>query len=187
MSVHDLVLHHGRWFWSVVFVWAFLQGETFVIFAGAAAAQDVLDIRLLILFAWIGTFCGDQFYFYLGRKFGPGLMHRFPSLERATKKILTRIEKHDRVFILFYRFIYGVRNVSPFALGLSHITYKEFTRLNVFAALLAAFGFSMIGYLFGEALDNVLGSIQDVMLGVGVIVVLIFAIKYAVKKWHKKH
>src|SRR5262249_28581193 len=155
VNLQDLIQHHGRWFETIIFVWAFLQGETFVIFAGAAAAQDVLDIKTLILLTWAGSFCGDQVTFWIGRRYGRKFLCRHPKLEHVLEKILVRLERHDRVFILFYRFIFGVRNISPFALGLSHLTRKEFTTWNVFGALLAAIGFSMFGYLFGEVLENV--------------------------------
>ncbi|MBI3419490.1 MAG: DedA family protein [Proteobacteria bacterium] len=185
-SIHDLILRHGSWFWTVVFVWACLQGETFVIFAGAAAAQDVLDIKLLILFAWLGTFCGDQVYFYMGRRWGRRFLHHFPKFEHAVDKILKLIERHDRVYILFYRFIFGVRNISPFALGLSHLTWKEFSTWNFIASLVAAVGFSMLGFLFGETLENVLGeTIDGVMIGTAVIVAIVFAVKLILNRQKK--
>jgi membrane protein DedA with SNARE-associated domain len=186
VNLQDLIQHHRNWFDTIVFVWTFLQGETFIIFAGAAAAQDVVDIKSLIFFTWLGSFCGDQFCFWLGRKYGRRWLTRFPKLDHLMQRILARLERHDRVFILFYRFIYGVRNVSPFALGMSHLTWKEYTTWNAMGALLAALGFSLFGYLFGEALENVLGEVHGVMMGMAVVVICIFAAKYIHKKWKKK-
>ena len=38
MDVNQLIAEHGAWFYPITFLWTFLEGETFVIFAGAASA-----------------------------------------------------------------------------------------------------------------------------------------------------
>ena len=47
MYLHDLIARYGAWIYAVAFVWAFFEGETFVLFGGAAAAQGMLDPWLL--------------------------------------------------------------------------------------------------------------------------------------------
>jgi membrane protein DedA with SNARE-associated domain len=184
-NLQELIRHHKGWFDMIVFVWTAMQGQSFLIFAGAAAAQDVLDIRTLILCAWAGGFFGDQVCFYLGRKYGTKILHKFPKMETAIQRVLIKIERHDRVFILIYRFIYGVRNISPFALGMSHLTWKEYTTWNVVGALIAALGYSMLGFLFGEVLDNVLGELHGLFIAVAVLIVVLVAGRYIVKKLRK--
>ncbi len=182
-DVYQFIELHGYWFYVITFVWTFLEGETFVLFAGAAAAQDILDIRMLIAIAWLGSYCGDQTYFYLGRMFGPKILQRFPKMQSGADKVAELILKYDVAFILTYRFIYGLRNVSSFAMGLSGLDWKKFAFWNFWAAGFWAVTFSMVGYLFGEVLDNVLGhAIETVMLSLlGIIAVIVIG-KHVWKK-----
>ena len=57
------------------------------------------------------------------------------------------LERYDTGFILSFRFIYGVRNFSSFALGLSAVHWERFLRLNFLAAGLWAATFVAAGYL----------------------------------------
>ncbi|MBY0428443.1 MAG: DedA family protein [Alphaproteobacteria bacterium] len=185
-DVNEFIQLHGNWFYVITFVWTFLEGETFVLFAGAAAAQDILDIRMLIAISWLGSYCGDQTYFYLGRTFGPGILKRWPKMQKGADKVASLILKYDVAFILTYRFIYGLRNVSSFAMGLSGLDWKKFAFWNFWAAGIWAVVFSMVGYLFGEVLDNVLGhAIETVMLSLLGLVAVIYIGKQIWKRVKK--
>ena len=185
-NVNDFIEHHGNWFYVITFVWTFLEGETFVLFAGAAAAQEILDVRMLIAIAWLGSYCGDQTYFYLGRRFGPGILKRFPKMQKGADKVAGLILKYDVAFILTYRFIYGIRNVSSFAMGLSGLDWRKFAFWNFWAAGIWSITFSMVGYLFGEVLDKVLGhAMETIMLSLLGLLVVVFIGKKIWKKIKK--
>jgi len=170
MDISQLIADNGHYFYAIAFVWTFLEGETVILFAGFAAAQGLLDPRLLLVSAWLGSFAGDQFYFWLGRHFGVGLLDRFPRWRHGVNAALHWLERYDTGFILSFRFIYGIRNFSSFALGLSGIRWDRFLRLNFAAAALWAASFVAIGYFLGHAFRAVLGDVARsfslVMLGV---------------------
>src|SRR5260370_372763 len=67
MDLNQLIADNGACFYVIAFVWTFLEGETVVLFAGFAAAQGLVDPLLLLSAAWLGSFAGGQFYFWLGR------------------------------------------------------------------------------------------------------------------------
>src|SRR5437763_7563367 len=151
MDISQLIADNGACFYAVAFVWTFLEGETFILFAGFAAAQGLLDPVLLLIAAWLGSFSGDQFYFWLGRHFGVRLLHRFPAWRHSVDIALRWLERYDAGFILSFRFIYGIRNFSSFALGLSAVRWDRFLRLNLIAAGMWATSFVAIGYFLGPA------------------------------------
>jgi membrane protein DedA with SNARE-associated domain len=169
MDINQLILHNGACFYAIVFLWTFLEGETVVIFAGFAAAQGLVDPMLLLIAAWLGSFSGDQFYFWLARHFGVRLLDYFPRWRRGVDGALGWLERYDAGFILSFRFIYGVRNFSSFALGLSAVRWERFLWLNFVAAGLWATSFTAVGYFLGHAFRAVLGdlarSVSLVMLG----------------------
>ena len=159
MDLNQLIAQNGACFYLIIFVWTFLEGETVVLFAGFAAAQGLVDPVLLLIAAWLGSFAGDQCYFWLGRKFGVQLLARFPRWRPGVDSALHWLERYDAGFILSFRFIYGVRNFSSFALGLSAVRWERFLWLNFTAAGLWAASFVGVGYFLGHAFRAVLGDI----------------------------
>ena len=170
MDIDHLVAQYGGYFYLIAFAWTFLEGETIILFAGFAAAQGLLNPVLLLAAAWLGSFSGDQTYFWIGRHFGLGILNRFPRWRYGVETALRWLERYNTGFILSFRFIYGVRNFSSFAMGMSAIHWKRFLSLNCLAAGLWATSFVAVGYFLGHAFRAVLGDIVRsfslVMLGV---------------------
>ncbi len=176
MDIAQYIAENGAYFYVIAFLWTFLEGETVILFAGVAAAQGLLDPTLLLVTAWLGSFCGDQCYFWLGRNFGVRLLDRYPRWRQHVDTPLRWLEKYNAGFILSFRFIYGVRNFSSFAMGMSAVRWQRFLWLNFVAAGLWAASFVGAGYFLGHALKAVLGDIvrsfSIAMLGVIVAVSL---------------
>lgn len=159
MDISQLIAHNGAWFYPIAFVWTFLEGETVILCAGFAAAQGLLDPLLLLTAAWLGSFAGDQCYFWLGRKFGVRLLDRQPRWRLGVDRALRWVERYNTGFILSFRFIYGIRNFSSFALGLSSVHWQRFLKLNFAAAGLWATSFVAAGYFLGHAWRTMLGDV----------------------------
>jgi membrane protein DedA with SNARE-associated domain len=159
MDLERFILEHGTWSYFITFVWTFFEGETFVLLAGFAAAQGLLSAPLLLVAAAFGSFAGDQCYFWIGRHFGLRLMAKRPEWRARVDGALKWLKRYDAGFILSFRFIYGVRNFSSFALGISGIPWRRFMAFNFLAAWLWAGVFVSAGYLCGHAFERVLGQI----------------------------
>jgi len=175
MDLQELIKEYGFGSYVVTFVWTFFEGETFVLFAGFAAAQGLLSAPMLLACAWLGSFCGDQFYFWVGRRFGLKLLERRPTWRVRVDKALVWLRRFDVGFILTFRFIYVVRNVSSFALGISGIVWRRFLVYNFIAAGIWACAFVGAGYAAGQASEAVLGDLASefrlIMLGIFVAIV----------------
>jgi membrane protein DedA with SNARE-associated domain len=169
MDINHLIAEHGAYFYLVALIWTFLEGETFVLFAGFAAAQGLINPFLLLAATWIGSFSGDQTWFWIGRYFGSRLLDRFPRWRNGVEAALYWLERYNAGFILSFRFIYGIRNFSSFAMGLSAVHWKRFLSLNFLAAGLWAGSFVAAGFFLGHAFRAMLGhlirSFSLVMLG----------------------
>jgi len=176
VNIEQLIVDYGSWFYLVTFLWTFLEGETFVIFAGVAAQKGLLEWWLVFVLAWTGSFCGDQCYFWIGRIYGPRLLARWPRLQRGVSRAYDRLGRHDTAFILTYRFIYGIRNIASFAIGMAGVPPRRFALLNFAAAGLWALSFAGGGYLFGHAIEAIVG---DVVEGVGLTLLFLLALLVA--------
>ncbi len=155
--------------------WAFFEGETFVLLAAAAgAATGAIDPWLLILAVWGGSFAGDQLWFALGRRYGPRALRRIPAAERRLASASALLERHGTLFVLSFRFVYGVRNVAAAACGIAEMCYMRFALLNFVAAGLWAASFVAIGWYAMEWLgaDNLGYAVGGI--GIALICLLTF-------------
>jgi membrane protein DedA with SNARE-associated domain len=175
VGIEQTIAHYGGYFYLVTLIWTALEGETFVLLAGYAASHGLLSLPLLVMCAWIGSFCGDQFYFMLGRRYGTRVLRRFPKWQSGVDRALRLLERYDTGFILSFRFVYGVRNFSSFAMGMSPLRWSRFLILNFVAAGLWAVVFAGGGYMFGEALSAMLGDAAEILglIALGIFIVVV--------------
>jgi membrane protein DedA with SNARE-associated domain len=150
--------HYRGWFYLVTVVWTFFEGETFVLLAAAFCANGLIDPFLLCGCAWLGSYMGDQCWFFVGRAFGPPLLRRYPDWQHSVDLVHRWLERWNTIFILTFRFIYGIRNFSSVAIGLSDLGTARFMVLNFIAAGIWSVTFVSAGYFFGHELAKVLGA-----------------------------
>jgi membrane protein DedA with SNARE-associated domain len=195
-EINELIQSYGNWIYLIAFFWAALEGETFVIFAGLAAQRGYLNMFELIVSVGLGSLVGDQICFWLGRCHGARVLHHFPKLEPSMNQAILWLEKHAVGFILSYRFMYGVRNVSSIAIGMSHLSWQKFALWNFIAAFVWAVAFSNIGYVFGDLVANVpqgedmlasnIHQAMLIILGLFVLVMGFRVISIRLQKHHAK-
>lgn len=149
---------HGYW---VLFVGTFLEGEAILLLAGFLAFQGYLNVFGVICTAWAGSFVGDQFYFYLGRFKGKGLLKRFHSIAKKFREALRLIEKYGNFVAFISRFTYGFRIVLPIILGITNLPPRTFLWINIFSAFCWAVIFSLGGYLFGKSASLLLDDVSN--------------------------
>lgn len=186
--VERLIHEHGTYtLYLITFVWTFFEGETFVLAVAFAAAQGLLSEPLVLAAAWLGSFAGDQCWFWIGRNFGLRWLARRPKWRAGVDLALGWLKRFDAEFILTFRFIYGIRNVSSFALGISGVGWKRFLILNFTAAGLWAITFVGTGYLFGEAFEHVLGDYAErIKIGLLAALCAIVLVAYIIYRWRRR-
>lgn len=158
MTIESAVRDFG---YFAIFVGTFLEGETILIIGGFAAFRGYLELPFVILSAFFGSLFGDQLYFFLGRYKGQALLKRFKSWEPRIRRFNRLMERHSTWFILIFRFLYGLRNISPVAIGLSDVSTKKFVILNVISAAIWAVTLGVLGFFFGQAAKALLHDVRQ--------------------------
>jgi len=138
----------------------FLEGETVMVLGGLAAHMGYLSLDLVIASGFIGSLAGDQLYFLLGRRYGRTLLARHPRWRPRVEQVLSRLERHQNLVVIGFRFMYGLRSISPFAIGLSRISYLRYSALNLVGSAVWSAGVGLAGYYFGRAVETVLGDVK---------------------------
>jgi membrane protein DedA with SNARE-associated domain len=143
-----------------VLVGTFLEGETVLVLGGFAAHRGYLALPWVIMAAFLGTLCGDQLFFFLGRRHSQTVLARRPSWKARAERAQRLLGRFRTPLILVFRFMYGLRTVIPFAIGMSTVPTRQFIFLNIIGALVWAALIGTGGYLFGNALEIILGNIK---------------------------
>jgi membrane protein DedA with SNARE-associated domain len=143
----------------VIFLGTLVEGETILVSGGFAAHQGYLQLRWVILVAFLGGFSGDFLFFYLGRWHGHLILTRHPIWYARVLKVFSMLERYHTILILAMRFLYGLRTITPFALGMSQISTRRFLFLNTIGALIWAIAGGTAGYLGGQVLERMLGDL----------------------------
>jgi membrane protein DedA with SNARE-associated domain len=155
----------GALAYAAAALWAFFEGETFVLAAAAVgAAVGGIDPWILMICVWGGSFAGDQTWFLMGRKLGPAALRRFPKCESKVAACSRLLERHGTLFVLSFRFLYGIRNVASAACGLAGMPWARFAVLNfigagIWAASFVAAGWFVGGWLGAETLGYLIATI----------------------------
>ena len=177
--MESLIVTYG---YLVIFIGTFLEGETILILAGFAARRGYLMLPGVILAAFLGSLFCDQLFFYLGRKHSQAIIARRPIWKSRVKKAQNLLDRFQTPMILAFRFLYGLRTVSPFVIGMSEVSAVKFLLLNAIGALTWAIVIGSGGYLFGSALEAVIGDIKHyeiiILGGIATTGILIWIVYY---------
>lgn len=150
----------ARYGYLAIFIGAFIEGETIVLLAGFLSYQGYFQAPGSALAAFAGSLLSDQIMYLLGRYKGPWLFARFPRLAKAVKRLAAKVQGREIPLILSFRFIYGIRNVTPVFLGASGTRPSLYIPLNAISAAVWASAMTAIGYFAGEALPSFLGKLH---------------------------
>ncbi len=151
----------GYWlaFFSALFETALLAGlllpgSTFLLLLGALSSSGHLDFGDLLWFAVAGAVLGDNFNYWLGRRYGnkwaqDGVLFLKPDHFEQVRRFFDR---HGARSVFLGRFIPSVKEVAPFVAGTVGMQYRTFMLWNVLGAI--GWGLQWIGggYLFGQSL-----------------------------------
>ena len=154
------VLHeYGYW---AILIWTFLEGETVVIIACILAQKGLMDPKLIALCAFGGSCTSDQLMFLLGKYKGRAVLERFPRFARNADRVEELIHKYETPLILGFRFVYGVRNVTPIMLGVNRVNHLKFLLLNLVGAGAWALSFTYGGFFFGVLFEEYMSEASHI-------------------------
>jgi len=96
------------------------------------------------------------------------------------------LNKHQVLLILGFRFLYGLRTVTPIALGASRIAPLRFLILNILGALTWTIVIGVMGYMFGHTLEVIIGDVKRyelwLFIGLAALGVIIRTVRLLSKK-----
>jgi membrane protein DedA with SNARE-associated domain len=143
-----------------VFLGAFFEGESPLVAGGFAAQRGYLHLSWVIALAFLGSVAWDQIYFFAGRRKGKAILAKRPAWQPNVARVNRFLDRHQIWLIMGFRFVYGLRTITPLLLGMSSVKTSRFIILNIISGIIWAMVVGVAGYLFGSAVEAVVGDIR---------------------------
>lgn len=157
MDLQGIIENYG---YAAILMGTFLEGETILVLAGLAVHQGYLLMPGVIMAAFLGSLFGDQLFFYLGRRHSQAVLARRPAWKEKAEKVQKMLDRFQTPMILSFRFLYGLRTIAPFVIGMSPVSAKKFILLNAVGAAVWAVAIAYGGYFFGHGLEVFIGKFK---------------------------
>jgi membrane protein DedA with SNARE-associated domain len=184
LDVAQFISQFGYW---AVLLGTLIEGETFVVLAGLAASRGYLNAWAVIAVATFGSIVSYQTCFQLGRRVGPKIISGIPNSAIAADRVRRLAERYPALLIVGIHFLYGVRTVGLFVIGMSGVAGWKFFALNILGSVIWATTVTMAGYVFGNAITAVLGDIDRydhfVFGGLLVLAVMVWGVFRLRRRW----
>ena len=167
----------GHWTYVILFFiifaetglifFPFLPGDSLLFAIGAFSALGHFDITIVLVSLFIAAILGDSVNYWVGRTFGQKLVDnpKIPINQEHIDETKIFYEKNGGKTIILARFIPFIRTFAPFVAGISHMRYKDFMIYNIVGGFVWVFGFTLLGYFFGN-LEEVKKNMEFAVIAV---------------------
>lgn len=146
----------------VIALGAAVEGPATAIAGGVLAHQHLVPPWLTFACAAGGSGLTGQALFLAGRRYRSAEYVIRAAQTRAFAMALTFVERYPVSYIFAFRYLFGLRAVSPIAMGVSQIPALTFALLNAASALAWAAVFTGLGYWFGQTIETTLSRYKNV-------------------------
>jgi membrane-associated protein len=140
---------------NTLLVTFFFPGGTMVLLGGVYSRLGTLQLPLVILAGWVGTFLGASFDFAVGRlgergPFGPVLRRR--ELQPPLTRARALLDRYGFLALLGSHFVSQLRSLVAVAAGATGMPYWRFAMYEAPAALAWSTVYGIGGYLLADQL-----------------------------------
>jgi len=171
----NLLIEYKYW---IVIGGALIEGETILLIAGMAAFYGYLDLVWVVVIAFLGAAFHDNALFFLGRHTGPKLFSRFSKLQAKTHRVSELLHRYKNLFIFGFRFVYGIRTITPVLIGTTRISAKRYVCLTLLSGLVWATIVVVLGYWFASIIEDVIELFVQyqkiIAFGIGALIVSVW-------------
>jgi membrane-associated protein len=160
----NLVANASGWAYLILLAFALLDAvvplipsEASVITAGVVSANGDLALPLVLTSAALGAFLGDNFGYWLGRRFGERAKKRFfhgPRGQRQMAWAERQMRERSGELIIVGRFIPGGRTAVALTAGSLGYPWRRFAVFDAAAAVLWATYAALLGFFGGRAFEH---------------------------------
>jgi membrane protein DedA with SNARE-associated domain len=149
----------------------FVPGETTLLAAAiVAGATHHLSIVFVLLAGCTGAIIGDNFSYFVGHRFGFGLIRRYGPYVRLNQKRIKFVQvlylRYGIPIVFVGRFIMLLRSWESFLAGANRMPWRRFAPVNAAASVVWVCVWGLGAYALGNASKSLLETIGLALFGV---------------------
>ncbi len=133
---------------------------------GFMVYRGTTQYPLTLAVALVGVIAGDNSLFFLGRRFGTGLVTYLglvrPDSQRRIDRLKQFMHRHGHLAIFYARFLAGARALVYVTAGSVGFDFSRFFVYDALGALISVPIVVTLGYLFGPQIDRALAYLGGV-------------------------
>jgi membrane-associated protein len=162
-----------------VFIGLIVPGDVILALGGVYASEGKLNLIAVIVIGTLAAITGESIGFWLGHRYGAGLVRHVPLIGRF---MVDRLENAQDFFrrnggktVAIGRYATAAGAFIPFTAGVARMPYRRFIAFDAPAIAVWATGISIFGYAFGKNLafiDKVLSRFGLIVLGLLAVIFL---------------
>lgn len=181
MTIDGLIAQYGLF---GIFIGSATEGEAAAVAGGLVAHRHLIPLWQVAAATYLGQLLAGQILFLAARRFRDAPWLRKQTSKPAYAKIARTLEKRPIGFILIYRFIFGVRTLTPLVLGSTRISTARFSLFNAVGAAVWAVVFTGLGFGFGKTVENLFGHLpsRPHLILIGAVIAAIAIIAYVLHR-----
>jgi membrane protein DedA with SNARE-associated domain len=171
-----------RYGYIAILLGTFFEGESVLLLGGALAHRGYLSLPFVALAAFAGAVLGDQTWFRVGRQYGPAVLARYPRLQKHHARAQALFQRFGNWFVIGFRFIVGIRSITPLLLGTTPYPASRFLILNLVGCAIWSIAITVAGYFLGAGIKATFeraGHIEELALATLVVFAVLFVLTRA--------
>lgn len=157
-----LVVFGGTLAENMLFLGLFIPGVFILLLAGISAYSGLVDLKLVIVLAIVGTSLGDTVSYLAGRFGWRRALRRAEQLP-LMGTVRTTMMRRTGLFVLAYHFLGYTRVVGPITAGAVRIPFRRWYLLDLLGATIWVTVYTVAGYFIGRlgiSLDTAQGNVK---------------------------
>jgi membrane-associated protein len=167
------------------FTGIFIPGELFVALGGIFAGRGELSLALVIVTAALAGILGEAVSYWLGRRYGVGIVRHLPLGNRFEKHLDDAhdyFRRHGGKTVFIARYVSVVGTFLPFVAGMSDMPFGRFLLFDTVALTLWAIAVTLLGYLLNSQIHLVDQILSQFGWGLLVLIALLVLARIVVKR-----
>jgi membrane protein DedA with SNARE-associated domain len=156
--------------------------ETVLALAGYLVFSGRIQLLPVLVAALVSAVVGDAFGYWLGRRYGRAAVERYARWLLTPERVMSAeslVRRYGALAVCVARFVGGLRFLAGPLAGALGLPFRSFLRGNVLGAVIFVPYAVGIGYAIGYGLEPYMARAQQVLGGIGQMVLLVALVAIA--------
>ena len=182
MTLEAFVTAYG---YPALAIGTLVEGGASGMIAGGLAHSGYLQLPWVIAIIFGCAFSADQFFFQLGKRSGRDFLEKRPRWEPRVDRVRRFLVSYHVIAVLGFRFVYGMRTITPIVICASGFDTRRFVLLNLCSTLFWATVVGTSGYFFGHLFETLLSDARHHVVAIAAVVAVLGGGAWLWRRWAK--